>query len=119
MNYSYIYCIIRIGGDNMFGDRLSELLDEKNISQKDFAKALNIAPSTLNGYIRNRRQPDFELVKTIADVLSVSTDCLLEYTGGESFTAKELALISKLRMLSPEQREIISELIELSYKKTK
>lgn len=49
-----------------FGDKLLELLEEKDISQKEFAQTLNIAATTLNGYIKNKRQPDFELVKSIA-----------------------------------------------------
>ena len=55
-----------------FGDRLLNLLDEKEISQKDFAAMLNIAPSTLNGYIKNKRQPDFEVIKNIVFILANS-----------------------------------------------
>ena len=46
-----------------FGDCLKSILDDREISQREFARQLNIAPTTLNGYIRNTRQPDFELVK--------------------------------------------------------
>lgn len=48
-----------------FGDCLKSILDDREISQREFARQLNIAPTTLNGYIRNTRQPDFELVKKL------------------------------------------------------
>ena len=103
----------------MFGDRLSELLDEKNISQKEFAKMLNIAPTTLNGYIRNRRQPDFDIVKDIARALDVSTDCLLGYSGEQVLSVQESSLINKLRGLTKEQREMIYDLVDITAKKNK
>lgn len=101
-----------------FGDKLLSLLEEKEISQKEFAVKLNIAPTTLNGYIKNKRQPDFELVKTIAGALDVSIDFLFDYDGkAPALTADELSLILKLRSLSDDQREIVRDLINLSANK--
>ena len=100
-----------------FGDRLLEILEEKEISQKDFAAMLNIAPSTLNGYIKNKRQPDFELVKRIVFVLETSADYLLDCGGNSSLSAKEMSLIVKMRILDAEQQEIIYDLINVTAKK--
>ena len=101
-----------------FGDKLLGLLEEKEISQKEFAAKLNIAPTTLNGYIKNKRQPDFELIKKIAALLNGSIDFLFDYNNESSaLTAKELSLVMKLRTLSDEQQEIIYKLIDLSSKK--
>ena len=102
-----------------FGDNLLALLEEKNISQKEFAQTLNIATTTLNGYIKNKRQPDFELVKKIAFILNVSTDYLLDSSGsGLELSVKELSLISKLRKLSKEQQEMIYDIVNLSVKRS-
>ncbi len=99
----------------VFGERLLELLEEREITQKEFANMLNIAPTTLNGYIKSSRQPDFELVKTIASELGVSIDYLLDFKGeGINLSAKELSAIMKLRTLDIKQQEIIYKLIELS-----
>ncbi len=95
-----------------FGDRLLELLDERELSQKEFAAILNIAPTTLNGYVKNKRQPDFELVKRIAFVLNVTTDCLLEYDGGGiALSVAEMSIISKLRDMDEGQRELVTDVI--------
>ena len=101
-----------------FGEKLSELLEERHLKQKEFAGMLNIAPTTLNGYIKDKRQPDFELIKRIASTLGVSVDYLL---GGGSFniTAKELSLITRLRTLSEQQQKIIYDLVTLSAKEQK
>ena len=49
-----------------FGDVLRELLEEQNLSQKQLAAELNISASALGNYIRNNREPDFEILKRIA-----------------------------------------------------
>ena len=103
-----------------FGERLLRLLEEREITQREFAAILNIAPTTLNGYIKSNRQPDFELVKNIASVLSVSTDYLLGYDGdGINLTEKELSAITKLRSLDESQQDIIYNLIDITVKNKK
>lgn len=62
-----------------FGKKLRSILEFEGLQQKEFADMINVHPSTLNGYINEGKQPDFELVKTIAAALQVSTDYLLDY----------------------------------------
>lgn len=102
-----------------FGEKLCELLDERHITQKEFAKTLNIAPTTLNGYIKDKRQPDFELIKRIASTLNVSMDFLLGGGDGLNLTAKELSLITKLRTLSEEQQQLVYTLVNISARERK
>ncbi len=103
-----------------FGDRLLQILNEKEISQRDFAAALNIAPTTLNGYIKNKRQPDFALVKQIAFSLKVSVDYLLDHNNdNNSLSIRELSLISKIREMNEDERQIVFDLVDLIYKRHK
>lgn len=102
-----------------FGDKLLLTLNEREISQKEFAKLLNIAPTTLNGYIKNKRQPDFALVKQIAFLLNVSIDYLLDYRNSTvDVDIKELSLISKIRKMDKKERRIIYDLVNLIDKNT-
>jgi len=103
----------------LFGDKLLQLLDEREITQKGFAAALNIAPTTLNGYIKNKRQPDLELIKRIASILNVTTDYLLDYNGGFLLSAKEMSLVLKLRELSGKEQSVIYDLVDITAKKSK
>ena len=61
-----------------FSEKLRLLIDEENITQKQFANDLNIAPSTIGGYVQGISEPDFETLKRIALYFNVSADYLLE-----------------------------------------
>ncbi|MBR6916703.1 MAG: helix-turn-helix transcriptional regulator [Clostridia bacterium] len=100
--------------ETSLGDRLKVVLRENNITQKGLAIKLNIAPTTLNGYISNKRQPDLETVKRIAETLGVTTDYLLEAQGGGiALSAKETAIVRQLRRMTPAQRDVIVELMNV------
>ncbi len=94
-----------------FGDVLRELLEEREITQKQLAKDLNIAPSTLGNYIRNIREPDFEILKTFASYFEVSTDYLLNYSPEykKSLTQEEQTLLHIFQALTTQQQEIYTE----------
>ncbi len=101
-----------------FADKLNGLLEDSDISQKDFAAILNIAPSTLNGYVRNRRQPDFETLKKMAAALNVSIDFLLDYNNSDAdLSVQELSLILEMRKMKKAQREIIYDLVKIILEK--
>lgn len=103
-----------------FGEKLLLLLQKKELTQREFASMLNIAPTTLNGYIKNKRQPDIKLIKRIAFLLNVSTDYLLDFHGNnQELSLQELSAISNLRALDENQQKIIFELISLTAKKAK
>ena len=102
------------------GENLKTVLDEQKVTQKDLAKKLNIAPTTLNGYISNKREPDLETLKNIAQALGVTVDYLLGVEGGMiDLSAKEEALIWQLRRMTPSQRDVVVELINVMTKKNK
>ena len=97
------------------GDRIAEMLLSMNISQKELAGKLNIALSTLNGYVKNHREPDYQTLKNIAAHLNVTCDYLLEYdyVSNGACTNDELDLLESYRRLNPEQKELISAQISL------
>ena len=99
-----------------FGKKLKMLLEFEDIQHKKFAETLNIHPSTLNGYLNEGKQPDFELVKKIASTLGVSTDYLLDYGDkphGLPLSDRELAMITKFRHLPENKKDVIVSLIEM------
>ena len=111
---------IKEGWQTSLGDKLKIVLSENKITQKELAKKLNIAPTTLNGYISNKRQPDLETVKKIAISLGVTTDYLLDCDdGGINLSAKEMSLIWQLRRMTPSQRDVVVDLISVMTKKNK
>ena len=60
-----------------FGERLKQLMDDRNITQRQISKELNIAVTTLNGYANDYREPDFLTLSLLANYFNVSADYLL------------------------------------------
>ena len=91
-------------------DKILKLLrTEKNMSQQELADTLGISKSAVNMYERGERQPNFEILESIADYFNVDIDYLLGRTNkttkiinpntiaahfdGDEYTAEELAEI--------------------------
>jgi len=92
-----------------FGDRLKILIEEKDMTQKELAAQLNIAPSTVSSYVQNTREPDFATLRMIAKYFDVSIDYLLDYSTGHTSSKQEDELLRVFRTLTPEQKEICIE----------
>ena len=62
-------------------DRILKLLrTERSMSQQELADALGISKSSINMYERGERQPNFEVLESIADYFNVDIDYLLGRT---------------------------------------
>lgn len=92
-----------------FGDILNNLLSDNDLSQKQFATALNLAPSTVSSYVQNTRQPDFTILCRIAKYFDVSTDYLLNFHPTYNEGPLEAELLRVFRTLNPEQQKIYIE----------
>lgn len=60
-----------------FGNRLRELRLSRELTQADFANAINLGESTISFYESDKRSPDYETLVKIARFFNVSTDYLL------------------------------------------
>ena len=92
-----------------FGNKLKILIEENNITQKNLAAKLNIAPSTISSYVQNMREPDFDTLKKIAVYLDVSLDYLLGMPLKSTDESNESELLRIFRAMTDEQREIFIE----------
>ncbi len=106
-----------------FGTRLKNLINEKSITQKQLANDLNIALSTLNGYLQDYREPDFATLIILANYFSVSTDYLLghsEYTittkGKLNLNSGETEIIRLYRLLNSEYQNLLIEQAKLYFR---
>ena len=61
----------------MVADRLKRLRASRKLSQKDFAKALNVSQQTVASWESNRTEPSHTVLAEIADYFNVTTDYLL------------------------------------------
>ena len=62
---------------NEIGKRISKLLNEKDIKQKELAARVGVSETVISRYIAGSRTPKTEILVNIARELNVSTDYLL------------------------------------------
>lgn len=92
-----------------FGENLRTLIEERDMTQKEVATKLNIAPSTMGSYVQNTQEPDFATLKSIAKFFNVSIDYLLDNPSGKATSHQEAELLRIYRSLEPGQQEICLE----------
>lgn len=64
-------------GTKELGLRIQRLLDERNISRKEFSEMTGLTEATISRYITGQREPKSVTLSIIATALGVSMDQLL------------------------------------------
>lgn len=59
-----------------FNERFRKLKDESELSSKELAQELGVAPSTLSYYLKDR-EPNYDILIKIADYFDVTIDWLV------------------------------------------
>lgn len=89
--------------------KLRFLIEERNLTQKQVAIDLNIAPSTMGGYVQGSSEPDFETLKRLARYFDVTTDYLLNIHTDKSNNFMEDELLRVFRSMTAEQQNLFIE----------
>lgn len=94
-----------------FSNTLKYLREEREITQKELAKACGLSPQCICNLEQGTRNPTGSTIVTLAKFLNVSSDYLLGLEDdfgarvaapmGDSLTSEELELLSLFRELSP------------------
>lgn len=90
-------------------EALRTLLEEHDLTQKQLALDLNVAPSTLGGYVQGTSEPDVATLKRIASYFQVSMDYLLDFPKNSDAVPGENELLRIFRSLSEKERELFLE----------
>ena len=100
-----------------FGDRVSLLLEQQGISQREIAGILGITEATISRYIKGEREPKPEMIANIATILKTTSDYLL---GIEDNSQPEKMGYSRIRrliarnadgMTDDEKKALISDIL--------
>ncbi len=79
-----------------FGENLKELIGERNLTAKQFAVEIGVAPPTVTRYINGIRMPDINNLVLIADYFNCSIDYLFHREAdNEYLTFKKCPPFSK------------------------
>ena len=96
-----------------FGDTLRSVIEDSNKTQKEVARGLNIAPTTLGNYVNKLREPDFDTLLAIANYFGVSTDYLLNNYKDSDKNQSEERLLNIYSKLSAENKELLLNIAKL------
>lgn len=72
--FTVVYCGLM---NNLFSQRLKELIKIEGITQKDLATKIGVSQSCVTFWIKGERQPIAENIYTIAKHFNVTSDYLL------------------------------------------
>lgn len=98
-----------------FERRLRGLLEERGMSQQEFARQIHVAESTLSQYLTGRRKPAIEIITQIADFFEVSIDYLVGRTSLRNYSIWKTqqkwgkSLAKAMEEASPEYREKVPD----------
>ena len=94
-------------------DRLKELRQKLNLSQKDVATYLDLSPAIISGYETGERTPSASIIIRLADLYHCSTDYIL----GKSVI--DISSYISLDGLTPEQIQSVTSLVNSIRKEQK
>jgi transcriptional regulator with XRE-family HTH domain len=103
----------------MIGKRIKTLREERHLSQERLAAELGVSRMTVNNYENEKRAPDIDFARHVADYFGVTVEFLM---GGTEYRYKRDEIISLKRsetlfrimekLPQPEIQEMVSSLIE-------
>lgn len=98
---------------NIIAERITYLLSEKNVKQKELARYLNVKDNTISYFCSGTRTPNINQLKEIAMFFGVSSDYLLGLS--DVYTSNEdIKYFSDYTGLSGKSIEILKQFKEYS-----
>ena len=92
-------------------ERIRDIIDDQDMTQKELAMRLDIRYTTLNNYLKKYNRVPLEVLRSIAVELNVTTDYLFDLAKSPelplSLNNTERKLIENFRSLSKSQKELI------------
>lgn len=95
----------------MFGERLKALRKEKNMSQADLGKVLELSCTAISQYESETRFPDYETLIKICKYFDISLDYLFGQINTKTPSLKEGSMVIDCSGFSKEQIETIRLLV--------
>lgn len=94
----------------MFKEKVKELMNEKNISQRDLANAIKINESAMSRYISGERTPRIDILTKIARFFNVSIDELMDDSFDDTEFKELRGLVARnaSKLTNDEIKELLS-----------
>lgn len=101
-------------------ERIKELRKEKSITMKRLGEIIGVSEGAVSQYENGKRQPDYDILKKIADYFNVSTDYLLGRTDNpqqnidQQLEGIEFALYGEIKELTEEEKQDILNFVKFT-----
>jgi transcriptional regulator with XRE-family HTH domain len=95
----------------VIGARLKQLRAEKEISQEELGKILNISTSMVGMYETDVRNPSFDVLIKIANFFDCTTDYLLGRTDTKKFSVSDIIIGTQAEIIEEEVKKRLRERI--------
>lgn len=103
-----------------FGENLHQELEYQGIQIKELAERTGISKNTLDKYLSgSKSQPNVENAVKIARAIGVSVEYLVLQTplGNSKHSAEVMHLVDSFKKLSSQNKDIVSDLIQIMLKR--
>ena len=90
--------------EETMGDRIARLMKAKNLSQKEFAQAIESTEASVSRYLSNAREPGAKVLVKSANVLGVTVD----ESGGKEDESDFSAEFPRIKLLLARNSKIIT-----------
>ena len=110
----------------MFNELLRELRSKKGVTQVELAKAIGVSNGNVGDWERGRSKPGYEALVALARYFEIDAGRLLELPplpsnpptcDGVPLSQLETDLLAMFRLLPPDAREEIFDLVHFKYKR--
>lgn len=101
-------------------ERIKELRKEKSITMKRLGEIIGVSEGAVSQYENGKRQPDYDILKKIADFFDVSTDYLLGRTDNpqqnidQQLEGIEFALYGEIKELTDDEKQDILNFVKFT-----
>ncbi|MCL2083106.1 MAG: helix-turn-helix domain-containing protein [Oscillospiraceae bacterium] len=101
----------------MFFEKLANLRSERDLTQTDMAKYLNISQQAYSNYESGKCEVDFSTLCALADFFYVTADYLLgrDDATNTPYTSEEVELIFKYRDLDERGRATVRHCVKFEF----
>lgn len=98
-----------------FGERLTEARNNKGLSQRKLAELLDITPTRLNYWEKNKREPDVFMIKKISEILGVDSNYLLGVSTSKGIKDEMHLILQKYNALDDHGKEAVNSILDIEY----
>ena len=103
-----------IGNKKVLADNLTYYIEKKGVMQKDVAKAIKIANSSVTDWVKGRSYPRMDKLQMLAEYFGVEILDLIEPRKTEKIMCQQLNEVTQDLLENPESLELYLTIKKLS-----